>query len=99
MTSEARTLGSWLRHVTNPLADYERLTFIEPNLAFDVLRRTDDAVTIRVVFELEARPSHLATGAVGEDECWVDLDIGSQVLQDASDAWLVELESFPERRP
>ncbi len=48
LASEAWSLRSWLRHVANPLAEYERLGFIEPNLLFDVAGRTDDEVTIRV---------------------------------------------------
>jgi len=56
--------------------DYERLVFLEPNLA------------------LEARPAE-----VGEAECWVDLEIGPEELCRASDTWLAELQSFPERRP
>ena len=35
LASEAWSLGSWLRHAANPLAEYERLGFIEPNLLFD----------------------------------------------------------------
>jgi hypothetical protein len=97
LASEARTLGSWLRHVTNPQADYERLDFIEPNLAFEVSSRTDAAVTIRVFFEVEVRPPGSEV-SVGDDDYWLDLHLETRALQAASDEWLAELELFPVRR-
>jgi hypothetical protein len=97
LAAEATTLGSWLRHVTNPQAYYQRLDFIEPNLAFDVAARSEDAVTIRVFFELEARPRG-SEGSVGDDDCWLDLNLEIRSLQTASDEWLAELELFPVRR-
>lgn len=96
LTSEARSLGSWLRHVTNPLADYERLTFMEPNLAFDVSGRTDEMITVRVYFDLEARPADLVDA--DEDECWIDLELRPELLLHASETWLAELEAYPVRK-
>lgn len=82
--------------MTNPL-DCERLTFLEPNLAFDVASRTPDTISIRVYLDLEARPAHLADA--GEDACWVEVEVNPEQLLEASEAWMSELAGFPVRRP
>ncbi len=95
MVSSDRSRRFALRHVTNPHADSEKLTFLEPNLAFDVAARTGDSVTVRTYFELEARPSDLVEA--DEDACWIDLEVAPGDLADGAQTRLADLEEFPTR--
>jgi hypothetical protein len=57
LVEEAEALADWLEGVAaGATRTDEPLDFTEPNLAFVLTARSPDTVTIRVVFEHEARP-------------------------------------------
>jgi hypothetical protein len=106
-TWEARELGSWLRDILSgnvqPSAlasdgDERLLAFTEPNLAFSLVGRNDETVTVRVYFSLESSPPWVQ----GSDDAdlfdfFVEVWPTHQALRDAVASWERELAAFPER--
>ncbi len=93
LTTEAQTLGGWLRRAADASLSVDRIDFLEPNLSFERVTTNSKTSTIRVGFDLESRPA----GAAEDEVYCVDLCISTEACVEASDDWLRELEHFPER--
>ena len=70
---------------------------MEPNLSFELRRAPGSAVTVRVWFELESRPSWAPAEAAGARDLWVDLDVSRKDLRQAGRDLRDQLEKFPPR--
>jgi hypothetical protein len=95
LTDEARELGHWLRHTTDLAAHVEELTFLEPNLWFDVAERDEATVRLKIGLDYESRPP--AALVARDVPVTLDLPMSTTALQDASDVWLQALAEYPER--
>ena len=75
----------------------EAIGFIEPNLSFGLHTDAGGKVTLRIWFELEARPPWAASDAAGERDVWIDLDVHRSDAQRAAAELRTELQDFPPR--
>jgi hypothetical protein len=89
---EVRRLASWLDQACTGQRS-EALGFTEPNLRFELRSFSDEAVVVRVYFEMEARPRWRHEGFVdGQDpDCFIDVDVTTASLKVASHDLLRQL--------
>lgn len=73
LTWEVQDLSNWLEALASGQAVEKREDFLVPNLRFEVAARDEDTITIRVYFELEARPPWFFADAAGMNDLWIDL--------------------------
>jgi len=93
LTTEATSLAHWLVRSANRTLEVEPIDFIEPNLAFDRLSFDDEALVLRIEFDLEARPSF----ADSDTPYVVDLLVHARTCASAGERWLDALGRFPPR--
>jgi hypothetical protein len=93
LTTEVLWLADWLEAAVDQQAP-PRMGFIEPNLEFELQHRSDEEVTIRILFSHESRP--LRTRYLDKD-VFVDLKITRLDAKRAADQLRAELKSFPPR--
>jgi hypothetical protein len=98
-------LAAWLRRVAagqvlpapEPV-DEPQVTFVEPNLAFDVHSTADERITLAVYFSLEAAPPWLYQDQRLDLYSYsVSLDLGRDQLASVVDDWTAEIAKFPSR--
>lgn len=94
-TGEMRELINWfeiLLQGEKPIS--RKLSFIEPNLSFELLDCKNDGLTMfRIKLDLESRPKF----ATDDREYFVDCLVGNQELKRIIKSLKTELENFPER--
>ena len=97
---EAEHLATWLegmsRHAPFPsnLAFTDELSFVEPNLRFEILGRPGDSPTLGIHFGIEFRPPW-ADKYHGES--YIDLSLSDDDLLNAARTLRAELKEFPLR--
>jgi hypothetical protein len=107
-TFEAKEVSTWLRAVAQGAVELASpddeglltpsLTFTEPNLAFSLAKRTDDAVELRVHLSHESAPPWLDI----EDRLniwafFVIVPMATAALKEAANTWDAEWRAVPER--
>ena len=97
LTWEVQDLSNWLEALASGQAVEKRENFLVPNVRFEVAARDEDTITIRVYFELEARPPWFFADAAGMDDLWIDLRVDADHLHDAAEGLRHDLTRFPPR--
>ncbi len=97
LTWEVERLSNWLEGLASGQAVEEGEGFLEPNLRFEVAKRDEDTITIRVYFELESRPPWFFANAAGMYDLWLDLRVDSDDLRAAAEGLRRDLTKFPPR--
>jgi hypothetical protein len=70
---------------------------VEPNLRFEVAKRSGDVITIRVYLELESRAPWFFARDAGMNDLYVDLRVDRDDLRVAARALRDDLATFPPR--
>jgi len=97
LTWEVERLSNWLEALASGRAAEDGEDFVEPNLRFEVVKRDEDTITIRVYFELESRPPWFFAEAAGMDDLWIDLRVDNDDLRAAAEDLRRDLARFPPR--
>jgi hypothetical protein len=71
----------------------KNLTFIEPNIEFELKEFNEKLKTVKIIFDLESRPKN----ADDEKEYYVECALNSMELKTVSENLKKELSSFPTR--
>lgn len=95
LTTELQSLAAWFDAIADGNVDTDEIHFIEPNLAFRKVSDQRTGITIRVSFELEARPPWRREDDWGS--VWLEFPVTSQTLTAAADDVRDDLKRFPER--
>ena len=100
MYREAKRLAEWFHQVAIDHCKDTKIQFVEPNISFELVHRHADQSTIRVYFELEARPPWRRSYGCGNDweQVYVELVVDNSDLFQASESILADLASLPPRR-
>ncbi len=93
LTSEVKEIINWLDNLSMNKWTERNLSFLEPNLEFDLIKSLTDLKTVRISFDLESRPN----GADEEKEYYVDCELNSEELKNIAQELIQELKQFPER--
>lgn len=96
-TWEFNEIIEWLNKLyNNKEPEYRLISFIEPNLSFELLNKpTDDKKLIRIKFDLESRPK----SATDDKDYFVDILADNDELIKIINELKNELHKFPERKP
>ncbi len=99
---EAEQLATWLEGVTKGAPFGDHIEFMEPNLAFGLVERSAEEVTLRVHVEAEFRPpwsEHFSDkrGVVGYGSS-VDFRLSPQDLMNAAGSLRSDLSRYPVRK-
>ncbi len=96
-TWELQELIDWFDTLSrNARTTYNDMSFLEPNLSFELLNDfTADRKIIRVRFDLESRPPF----ALRDIEYFVDIDADNAELQRIANGLRNELNKYPVRKP
>ncbi len=97
LTWEVQDLSNWLEALASGQAVEKREDFLVPNLRFEVAARDEDTITIRVYFELEARPPWFFADAAGMNDLWIDLLVDRDDVRVAARDLHEDLARFPPR--
>ena len=95
LTYEASRLAGWLDSLARGAPSSRQVGFVEPNLLFRS-RRQPAGASLRVYFELEARPPWAPFEAV-DGECWIDFPVSEFPLRRAAASLRNQLKSYPQR--
>jgi hypothetical protein len=95
--AEAFSLAAWLESLNRGAAAQPELSFIEPNLRF-VVGGPTGAPTLRVYFELEARPDWAPSDSADEDDLWVEFPLSDLDLSRCARSLRSQLSSLPAYR-
>jgi hypothetical protein len=100
-TWDVERLIKWLEALANDEAVEPDIGFLEPNLAFEVIKSAKDAITLRVRFILERKAWWKPTGGKRHRSSrwrdYVDLEVGREDVRLAAEAWRADLSRFPLR--
>jgi hypothetical protein len=91
---ETPRISTWLRNAAMNV-DQPELSFTEPNLAFGVVGRSADDVTLNVELDLEFSPPWQSHHSAG-DPFVLTIRVPRQGLVVAADAWDQETAPFPD---
>lgn len=84
----------WFEKISqNKTPKYECLDFIEPNLAFELIKAGMDFKTVRIKFDLESRPK----GVDDKKDYFVDCKMDNSQLQKVIEGLKKELKPYPIR--
>lgn len=97
LTWEVERLSDWLKALASGQAVEEGEGFLEPNVRFEIVKREEVTITLRVYFELEARPPWFFADAAGMDDLWIDLRVDTDDLRAAAEDLRRDLTRFPPR--
>lgn len=92
---EIEELAEWLEAVARSLPAEPVLGFVEPNLRFELRERAGAARSVRIHFDLEAKPPWLKRS--GDDECFIDFTLASAELLMAARSLRAQLGEWPMR--
>lgn len=93
LTSDVKRIIEWLNDLSNNKTTETNLSFLEPNLEFELIKNQTDLKTVRIMFDLESRPQN----ADDEKEYFVDCKMDNAELKKVAEELTKELEPFPER--
>ena len=93
LTSDVKRIIKWLNELSMNKTTEKNLSFLEPNLEFNLIQNQIDLKTVRISFDLESRPKT----ADDEKEYYVDCELNNTELKKVAEELSQELEPFPER--
>lgn len=96
-TGELPQIAAWLLSATNPSWPGTLLDFIEPNLSFDRVAIGEEHVTIRVGFDLEAKPAAIDDEDGAGDPYLVDFVVSKEACARAAAQLANEAREFQRR--
>jgi hypothetical protein len=96
LTHEAIALAEWFEALAEGASPSGERTFTEPNIAFKLING-ESGPTLRVYFEVEARPSWAPTRRAGSEDLWVEFPLSEIDLASAAESLRQQLEQFPQR--
>jgi hypothetical protein len=96
LTSDVEGLALWLDAVSEFRATYQRVQFLEPNLAFELQSESPRGLAVRVLFEQESRPPW-ARPDPPSSAFFVDLALPHEAVREAAEALRLQLVAFPPR--
>jgi hypothetical protein len=99
LTGEVAGLAAWLQGIAVGSEAEAELSFVEPNLEFELVERQEERARVRVWFEQESRPAWAPRARVGERDVCVDLAVSRGDLRRAAEDLQEELRRFPRRGP
>lgn len=97
LTDELESLASWLEAIAAAQPHDPEISFLEPNLCFELRDEAADNLTLRVWFELESRPVWAPAKAADARDLWVDLEVPRRSTRRAASALRRHLQEFPPR--
>jgi hypothetical protein len=95
LTWEVGELADWLDSVAAGRASDSEMSFLEPNLRFELKGSTSTSATIRAFFDLEVRPPWIDREMTDEDAPWTDPHCRLEELL----GWAEELRGYLRRFP
>lgn len=95
LTYEVERLARWLEEIAAGTPSSNSESFLEPNLAFELIPPV--AERLRIIFNLEFRPPWVPKKRTDEDEYFVDFPVVLSALQDAAASLRMQLKKFPQR--
>ncbi len=96
LTFEVTQLVEWLEGILNNKKK-DKLEFLEPNLKFVKIKKSDDKAHIRIYFELEARPKWAHSNIAGQEDLYLDLNPTRENTRKAIANLKNQLKKFPIR--
>jgi hypothetical protein len=94
LVRDLRAIIKWFEKLSNDLeTDSDFLTFLEPNLEFELIKNQSDLKTVRIKFDLESRPQ----SGDDEKEYYVDCEFSNAELKEIVAELKKEMEKYPER--
>ena len=91
-TWEVQELIRWFSDLSQDKeTEFAEMTFVEPNLSFQILDKTADQKTIQVKFDLESKPQ----SADDDKEYFIVFQFSNYDLARIANDLTVELEKFP----
>ena len=99
LTWEVARLADWLEAIVTDRPDRASVSFVEPNLRFELTERSSSQPTIRVYFEQESRPPWDPSrfGFTGIEGASIELHPIADALQEAASDLRSQLQQFPIR--
>jgi hypothetical protein len=97
LTDEIESLASWLEAIAAAQPHEPEISFLEPNLCFELREETGENLTLRVWFELESRPVWAPAKAADARDLWVDLELPRRNARRAVSELRDHLQEFPPR--
>ena len=97
LTFEVKQLAEWLEYLLENKRNETELEFLEPNLKFVKIKKTNDKVHIRIYFELEARPIWAHSNIAGQEDLYLDLILTREGIRKAIADLKNQLKKFPIR--
>ncbi|MCF8714517.1 hypothetical protein JM658_06695 [Joostella atrarenae] len=94
LTEEVKAIIEWFGNLSNnKKPDSNSLSFIEPNIEFELKDFNENSKIIRIIFGYESRPKN----SNDEKEYYVDFEFNNEELKKISEDLKNELNAFPTR--
>jgi hypothetical protein len=97
LTDEVESLASWLEAIAAAQPHDKAISFLEPNLCFELRDESGDNLTLRVWFELESRPIWAPAEGAEARDLWVDLEVPRRTTRRSASELRHHLQEFPPR--
>ncbi|HVQ58821.1 MAG TPA: hypothetical protein VMS60_07935 [Solirubrobacterales bacterium] len=97
LTDELESLASWLESIAAAQPHEPEISFLEPNLCFELRDETGDSMTLRIWFELESRPIWSPAKAADARDLWIDLEVPRRSARRSASELRHHLQEFPSR--
>lgn len=97
LTDELESLAHWLEAIAAAQPHEPEISFLEPNLCFELRDESGDNMTLRVWFELESRPIWAPAKAADARDLWVDLELPRRSARRSASELRQHLQEFPPR--
>lgn len=99
LTWDVAELADWLEALASDQPTRSSVSFLEPNLRFELAERSSSRITIRVYFEQESRPPWAPAwfGFSGVDGTSLELHPTADALRQAATDLRTQLQQFPIR--
>lgn len=94
---EVNWLADWLEAVAKGEEAAPDVSFLEPNLRFELRERDGDQAHLRVYFELECRPRWAPADGASMEDLWAEVEATPAELMQAADDLRKELKLYPVR--
>jgi len=75
---DAEELHNWLNAVALRRRHDRRIEFSEPDISFRMMEESEDAVVLRIYFELRGRPPWAPADSAEMDDIWIELRLRRQ---------------------
>lgn len=97
LTDEIESLASWLEAIAAAQPHEPEVSFLEPNLCFELRDESGETLTLRVWFELESRPIWAPANGANARDLWVDLEVPRRTARRSASELRHHLQEFPSR--